>query len=100
MNTSSIRNVINKPISVDNPVGASSVNDPLYDFVEDQMMKVGSLAHGSVQWLKVEEVLISLFNEKTKDIKLLTYLLQCFHNKNKPQSFSLSIFVLADFISE
>ncbi|MFT6633761.1 MAG: type VI secretion system protein VasJ [Bacteriovoracaceae bacterium] len=100
MNTSSIRNVINKPISVDNPVGASSVNDPLYDFVEDQMMKVGSLAHGSVQWLKVEEVLISLFNEKTKDIKLLTYLLQCFHNKNTPQSFSLSIFVLADFISE
>lgn len=100
MDITTIRKAISTPISVDQPVGDSATNDALYEFVEDQMMKVGSLSHGSVQWDKAEQALVKLLSEKTKDLKLLTYLFQCFHNRNTPSSFILSIFVLADFMSE
>ena len=100
MDINLIRTSIREPISADQPVGESAIHDPLYEFVDDQMMKVGSLSHGSVQWKKAEESLIELLSKKTKDLKLLTYFFQCLHNKNTPDSLALSIFVLADFMSE
>jgi len=100
MDINVIRTAIREPISVDQPVGENAVHDPLYEFVDDQMMKVGSLSHGSVQWDKAEKSLIELLSKKTKDLKLLTYFFQCLHNKNTPDSLALSIFVLADFMSE
>lgn len=100
MDINLIRAALREPISEDHPVGENAVHDPLYEFVDDQMMKVGSLSHGSVQWGKAEESLIELLSKKTKDLKLLTYFFQCLHNKNTPDSLALSIFVLADFMSE
>ena len=100
MDINVVRAAIREPISLEHPVGENAVHDPLYEFVDDQMMKVGSLSHGSVQWGKAEESLIELLSKKTKDLKLLTYFFQCLHNKNTPDSLALSIFVLADFMSE
>lgn len=100
MNINVVRAAIREPISVEHPVGENALHDPLYEFVDDQMMKVGSLSHGSVQWGKAEESLVELLSKKTKDLKLLTYFFQCLHNKNTSDSLALSIFVLADFMSE
>ncbi len=84
---------------VDNPVGERLRDDPQLNFVDSQMMKVGSLSHGEVQWEEVENSVISLLSTKTKDIKLLTVLMQCLQHKATPERFTLSIGVLVDFIS-
>lgn len=93
------RRCITQPIERGNPVGERLIDDPLFDFVEDQMMKVGSLAHSSVQWDEVEHSTLKLLSEKSKDLKLLIYLLQCLHNQVTPQRFTTSLLVLGDFMS-
>jgi len=92
------RDKILKPISSDNPVGEKLLEDTLLDFIESQMMKVGSLSHADVQWDEVEKSALSLLESKTKDLKLLTYLLQCLQHKTTPERFTLSINVLSDFM--
>lgn len=98
MELTQYRSSVAKPITKDSPVGERLLDEPLFDFIEDQMMKVGSLAHASVQWEEVEHSAITLLNEKSKDIKLLVYLLQCLHNQLTPKRFIVSFGVMSDFI--
>lgn len=87
------------PIMADNPIGERLRDDPQLNFIDSQMMKVGSLSHGEVQWEEVESCAISLLSTKSKDIKLLTVLMQCLQHKATPERFTLSIGILVDFIS-
>ncbi|MGY5537824.1 type VI secretion system protein TssA [Vibrio brasiliensis] len=98
MELTQYRTSIVRPISGDSPVGERLLDEPLFDFVEDQMMKVGSLSHATVQWQEVEHSAITLLNEKSKDIKLLVYLLQCLHNQLTPSRLITSFGVMSDFI--
>ncbi|MGR5057616.1 type VI secretion system protein TssA [Vibrio rotiferianus] len=100
MEITEYRQCIAKPISNDSPVGERLVDHPLFDFVEDQMMKVGSLAHASVQWDEVEHSTLKLLGEQSKDIKLLVYLLQCLHNQVTPMRLITSFEVMGEFISQ
>ena len=99
MSMTSFREQLLTPIMTDNPVGERLKDDPLLNFIDSQMMKVGSLAHGEVQWEKVEKSAVNLLSTKSKDIKLLTVLIQCLQYKPTPERFTLSIGVLVDFIS-
>lgn len=99
MEITEYRQSIAKPISSESPVGERLVDHPLFDFVEDQMMKVGSLAHASVQWDEVEHSTITLLAEQSKDIKLLVYLLQCLHNQVTPMRLITSFEVMSEFIT-
>lgn len=99
MDIKHIRSAISQPISEDSPVGLSVADDPSYDFIEEQMMKVGSLSHGTVEWKKAEDAAIKLLSENSKDLKVLIALLQCFHHRNTSTSFALSLFILTDFVT-
>lgn len=100
MELTEYRQSVAQPIQGESRVGERLIDDPLFDFVEDQMMKVGSLSHGSVQWDEVEHSVVKLLGEKTKDIKLLVYLLQCLHNQFTAARFILSFNVMTDFMAE
>ncbi|WP_038176958.1 type VI secretion system protein TssA [Vibrio pacinii] len=99
MDITQYRASIVRPISAESPVGERLLDEPLFDFVEDQMMKVGSLSHASVQWQEVEHSTVTLLNEKSKDIKLLVYLLQCLHHQLTPKRLITSFGVMSDFIT-
>ncbi|TXY27895.1 type VI secretion system protein TssA [Vibrio mimicus] len=100
MEITEYRQCIAQPISSSHPVGERLVDHPLFDFVEDQMMKVGSLSHASVQWDEVEHSTLKLLGEQTKDIKLLVYLLQCLHNQMTPPRFITSFVVMSEFLNQ
>ncbi|MCX9564619.1 type VI secretion system ImpA family N-terminal domain-containing protein, partial [Vibrio cholerae] len=100
MEITEYRQCIAKPISNSQPVGERLVDHPLFDFIEDQMMKVGSLSHASVQWDEVEHSTLKLLGEQTKDIKLLVYLLQCLHNQMTPPRFITSFVVMSEFLNQ
>ena len=68
MELTQYRTSIVRPISSESPVGERLLDEPLFDFVEDQMMKVGSLSHASVQWQEVEHSAITLLNEKSQSL--------------------------------
>lgn len=79
MNITEYREIIATPIAGELRVGERLYDDPLYEFIDDQMMKVGSLSHASVQWSEVEKNILQLLKDKTKDIKLLIHLIQCLY---------------------
>ncbi len=92
------RQSVEKAISPDFPTGELLSEDKTFEFVEQQMMKVGSLAHGEVKWLEAEASILDLISNKSKDIRLLVFLMQCLHSKNTPERFVVSIQVMAAFI--
>lgn len=100
MNITEYRQTIITPISKESHVGERLYDDPLYEFIDDQMMKVGSLSHASVQWSEVEKSILQIFKEKTKDIKLLIHLIQCLHHQATPERLTLSLFVFGAFMRE
>ena len=93
-----IRRFIAAPINDENKVGQRVVDDPLFDFIESEMMKVGSLSHAQVQWDEVQASILTLFKTKTKDLKLLASLLQCFAARQTVPYCLLSLQVLTDFM--
>ncbi len=99
MELDSYRAAIATPISLENPVGERLVDDPMFEFIETQMMKVGSLSHGNVQWEEVEHSTVTLLRDKTKDLKLLAILLQCLHQDMTPSRWVVSFEVLGDFMA-
>lgn len=98
MELAEYRQCVATPIAGDNPTGERLIDEPLFDFIEDQMMKVGSLSHATVQWEEVEHSTLKLLKEKTKDIKLLVYLLQCLHHQLTLERFITSLQVMSDFM--
>lgn len=93
------REKILAPIRVDNPVGELLSDDDDFDFIETQMMKVGSLSHQDIQWEIIEQKTSMLLTEKTKDLRLLGYLMQCLQHKTTAERFLLSLHILTDFIN-
>ncbi len=63
------------------------------------MMKVGSLSHSEVQWHEVESAALKLLETKSKDLKLLTYLLQCLQHQCSLERFSCSLALLERFMA-
>ncbi|BFM48459.1 type VI secretion system protein TssA [Marinomonas sp. THO17] len=93
-----IRPILKQPISVEFIEGEDCSVDPIYEFIEEEMMKVGSLSHGAVKWQEVEKNLIHLLSEKTKDIKLIDYFIDCCKRRGDVNAFLVALTSLTDFI--
>ncbi len=88
---------IAEPINQANPVGERLLDDAKYEFIEEQLMKVGSLAHETVQWQQVESSAVELLSSRSKDIKLLSFLMQCLQQDKRADRLVVSIGVLVNF---
>lgn len=86
------------PISDENPVGERLIDDADVDFIESEMMKLGALNPRDIEWEKAEASAILLLEMRSKDLKVLTYLLQCLQHDNSPERLAISIYVMSDFI--
>lgn len=91
---------IAKPISDNSAVGERLLDDAKYEFIEEQLMKVGSLAHETVQWPQVESSAVELLSTRSKDIKLLSFLLQCLQQDKRADKLVMSIGVLVNFAEQ
>ncbi|MFM2480436.1 type VI secretion system protein TssA [Celerinatantimonas sp. YJH-8] len=100
MKISEYRARVAQPIAGEQAVGERLREDPLLDFIESQMIKVGSLSHAEVQWHEVESSALKLLSERTKDLKILTILLQCLQNQATAERYIASVLICADFIRE
>ncbi|SHF37017.1 type VI secretion system protein VasJ [Modicisalibacter ilicicola DSM 19980] len=65
-----------------------------YAWLDEEMMKIGSLRHGSVDWLQAESRAMRLLSEKGKDLKVLGHLLHCLQQDGDPLRFALSLQLL------
>lgn len=77
-----------------NPAGASLAENATMEYLENEIMKVGSLAHTGVEWSKVETESLRLLADTSKDLKLLGFLLICLQRGGDGERFALSLFLL------
>ncbi|MDR5868657.1 type VI secretion system protein TssA [Halomonas koreensis] len=66
-----------------------------YAWLDEEMMKVGSLQHGAVDWAGAEARAARLLAETGKDLKVLGHLLHCLQQGGDPARFALSLTLLA-----
>ncbi|MEM5527552.1 type VI secretion system protein TssA [Gammaproteobacteria bacterium AS21] len=92
-----INNKIAEPIHRDNPVGEVLIDDEQLDFIETELMKVGSLSHSSIGWAQVEESALNILCNKSKDIKVLANYMQCLQQQGNLLSLLNSLYVLDVF---
>ncbi|AZT85455.1 type VI secretion system protein TssA [Marinobacter sp. NP-4(2019)] len=75
-------------------MGESLGDDATLEFLEDEIMKVGSLAHNEVDWNKVESESLRLLSDRSKDLKVLGFLLISLQRGGDGERFALSLFLL------
>lgn len=86
-------------------VHGNAVGEPLEDSkdyltLDEEMMKIGSLQHGQIDWGSAETLAIRMFSERGKDIKVLGHLLCCMQHEGSGIRFALSLRLLARCIAQ
>lgn len=75
-------------------MGERLAEDSTLDFLEDEIMKVGSLAHNDIDWPKVESEALKLLADRSKDIKVLGFLMLSLQRGGDGERFALSLYLL------
>ncbi|KAA1172701.1 type VI secretion system protein TssA [Marinobacter salinexigens] len=79
----------------DNAVGESLADDVTLEFLEDEIMKVGSLAHNDIDWAKVESESLKLLTDRSKHLKVLGFLLMSLQRGGSGERFALSLYLMS-----
>ncbi|MGC8119462.1 type VI secretion system protein TssA [Marinobacter sp. VGCF2001] len=82
------------PIPGDTGVGESLAEDSTLEFLEDEIMKVGSLAHNDIDWPKVESEALKLLADRSKDLKVLGFVMLSLQRGGDGERFALSLYLL------
>lgn len=75
-------------------VGACLEDDPALEFLDNEVMKVGSLAHTGIEWARVEREALRLLGDCGKDLKVLGFLMLCLQRGGNGERFGLSLYLL------
>ncbi|AYH04829.1 type VI secretion system protein TssA [Pectobacterium parmentieri] len=73
-------------------------DDPLWEKVETELVKLGSLAHNQVDLNAVAGYCLTLLESKTKDMRVLVQLLRCLQHPAKATPFSTALMLLDSWL--
>ena len=76
-------------------LGEHLEDDPALDFLEQELMKMGSLAHTTIDWPKVEREALGILSDRSKDLKVFGFLLLCLLRGGSGERFALALWLLA-----
>ncbi|MCA6220797.1 type VI secretion system protein TssA [Photorhabdus antumapuensis] len=73
-------------------------NEPAWEYIDGEMVKLGSLAHSSINIEEIQRQALQLFSEKSKDFRLMVHLLRTLQHGSNPAELILAMELLADYI--
>lgn len=82
------------PLPAGDGVGISLAEDAAVDFLENEVMKVGSLAHTSVDWARVESQALKVLADRSKDLRVFGFLMLSLQQGGNGERFALSLYLL------
>lgn len=88
------------PLPGDSGVGEALGDDATLEFLENEIMKVGSLAHTDIDWSKVESDALTILSDRSKDLKVLGFLLIALQRGGDGERFALSLYLLHRVLDE
>lgn len=83
------------PVDGPSGVGQEVAGSTDYAWLDEELMKVGSLRHGQIDWAGAESRAIRLLCEAGKDIRVLAHLLHCLQQERDPARFEVSLRLLS-----
>ena len=78
--------------------GAVSSEDPCWEYVETELVKLGSLAHGQIDLDAVAEACLCLLESRTKDMRVLVQLLRCLQQPAKASLMLTALVLLTAWV--
>ncbi|VXC73599.1 Membrane protein [Enterobacterales bacterium 8AC] len=73
-------------------------DDPQWEFIDGQMVKLGSLAHSTLNIDDIQQQAIALLSQKSKDFRLMVHLLRTLQHAGEPDELMLAISLLANYV--
>ncbi|NHB89818.1 type VI secretion system protein TssA [Photorhabdus tasmaniensis] len=73
-------------------------NEPAWEYIDGEMVKLGSLAHSTLDIEEIQRQALQLFSEKSKDFRLMVHLLRTLQHSSNPAELILAMELLADYI--
>jgi type VI secretion system protein VasJ len=73
-------------------------DEPRWDYVETELVKLGSLAHAQVDLNAVAEACLGLLETRTKDMRVLAQLLRCLQHPAKATPMGAALSLLESWI--
>ncbi|MFP2470602.1 type VI secretion system protein TssA [Pseudescherichia vulneris] len=86
------------PLSPEQVALALADDDPEWEFLDSQMVKLGSLAHRTLDLDDIQRRLITLLAQKSKDFRLMVHLLRTLQHGGEPEQLLLAISLLTAWI--
>lgn len=83
-----------RPLEGESPAGRGLGEDAALVILEDEIMKIGSLAHTDIDWGKVESESLKILSARSKDLKVLGFLLIALQRGGDGERFALSLYLL------
>ncbi|WP_350305742.1 type VI secretion system protein TssA [Photorhabdus viridis] len=73
-------------------------NEPAWEYIDGEMVKLGSLAHSTLDIEEIQRQALQLFSEKSKDFRLMVHLLRTLQHSSNPTELILAMELLAGYI--
>ncbi|MBD2796924.1 type VI secretion system protein TssA [Xenorhabdus sp. 18] len=73
-------------------------NDPTWEYIDSEMMKFGSLSHGSLDVEAIQRQALQVLRENSKDFRLVVHLLRTLQHVGNPAELILAMELLADYV--
>lgn len=82
------------PLAGDADMGQKLDEDAALEFLDNEIMKIGSLAHTEIDWPKVESEALKILSDRSKDLRVLGFLLLALQRGGDGERFALSLYLL------
>lgn len=86
------------PLTPEQTAKALADDDPQWEHIDSQMVKVGSLTHSSLNIDELQQQAMSLLSQKSKDFRLVVHLLRTLQHGGQPSDLMLAISLLTDYV--
>ncbi|AOM41983.1 type VI secretion system protein TssA [Xenorhabdus hominickii] len=86
------------PLSDEQIGKALGDSEPAWEFIDSEMIKFGSLSHGSLDVEEIQRRSLQLLSENSKDFRLVVHLLRTLQHAGNAAELILAIELLADYV--
>lgn len=92
------RQLILKPLDNARMEQPISADHSVWEYIDTEMAKLGTISHETVNISDVQDKIVVLLAEETKDFRLMAHLLNTLQRSEQPAHILLAIALLADYV--
>ncbi|CNH73978.1 type VI secretion system protein TssA [Yersinia pekkanenii] len=90
--------LLRTPLSPEQTALPLADDNPQWEYIDGQMVKLGSLAHSTLNINEIQQLAIVLLSEKSKDFRLMVHLLRTLQHAGEPDELMLAISLLTEYV--